>query len=75
MTEKLLNDGHETIVFDNLVKGPGPPWIRERKFVHADLMDSDVLHRALKDNSVEAVFTWQRIHSSANQSNSPRNTH
>ena len=56
VTEELLNDGHETIVFDNLVKGHRAAVDPRAKFVHADLMDGDALRRALKDNSVEAVI-------------------
>src|SRR6266576_2771627 len=56
VTEELLNDGHEAIVFDNLVKGDRAAVDTRAKFVQADLMDGDVLRRALKDDSVEAVI-------------------
>src|SRR3989440_9734695 len=56
VTEELLNDGHETVVLDNLVKGHRAAVDPRTKFVHADLMDRDALRRALKDNSVEAVI-------------------
>src|SRR6266576_3333560 len=56
VTEELLNDGHEAIVLDNLVKGHRAAVDPRAKFVQADLMDSDALRRALRDNSVEAVI-------------------
>ena len=56
VTEELLNDGHETTVLDNLVKGHRAAVDPRTKFVHTDLMDNDALRRALKDNSVEAVI-------------------
>ncbi|HBB94424.1 MAG TPA: UDP-glucose 4-epimerase GalE [Blastocatellia bacterium] len=56
VTEELLNDGHETVVFDNLVKGHRAAVNPRAKFVQADLMDGDALRRALKDNQVEAVI-------------------
>ncbi|HEY0347268.1 MAG TPA: UDP-glucose 4-epimerase GalE [Pyrinomonadaceae bacterium] len=56
VTEELLNDGHETIVLDNLVKGHRAAVNPRAKFVQADLMDGDALRRALKDNQVEAVI-------------------
>lgn len=56
VTEELLNDGHETVVFDNLVKGHRAAVDPRAKFVQADLMDGDALRRALKDNQVEAVI-------------------
>src|SRR5437764_3410226 len=56
VTEELLNDGHETIVLDNLVKGHRVAVNPRANFVQADLMDGDALRRALKDNQVEAVI-------------------
>ena len=56
VTEELLNDGHETIVLDNLVKGHRTAVDPRAKFVQADLMNDDALRRALKDNQVEAVI-------------------
>ncbi len=56
VTEELLNDGHETIVLDNLFKGHRAAVNPRAKFVQADLMDGDALRRALKVNQVEAVI-------------------
>src|SRR2546421_9294109 len=56
VTEELLNDGHEPVVFDNLGNGHRTAVDPRAKFVQADLMDGDALRRALKDNQVEAVI-------------------
>jgi UDP-glucose 4-epimerase len=56
VTEELLNDGHETVVFDNLVKGHRAAIDPRAKFVQADLMDGDALQSALRDNQIEAVI-------------------
>jgi UDP-glucose 4-epimerase len=56
VTEELLNDGHEAIVFDNLVKGHRAAVDPRAKFVNSDLMDQDAMRRALKDNQIEAVI-------------------
>jgi UDP-glucose 4-epimerase len=56
VTEELLNDGHEAIVLDNLVKGHLAAIDPRAKFVNSDLMDQDALRRALKDNEIEAVI-------------------
>src|SRR5881394_890962 len=56
VTEELLNDGHDVVVFDNLVKGHRAAVNPRAKFVQADLMDSDALRRALKENQIEAVI-------------------
>jgi UDP-glucose 4-epimerase len=56
VTEELLNDGHETIVYDNLIKGHREAVDRRARFVDADLMDTDTLRRALTDNQIEAVI-------------------
>jgi UDP-glucose 4-epimerase len=56
VTEELLNDGHEAIVYDSLYKGHREAVDPRAKFVKADLMDSEALRSALKDNQVEAVI-------------------
>ena len=56
VTEELLNDGHETIVLDNLVKGHRAAVDPRAKFVRADLMDGEALRRTLKENQIEAVI-------------------
>jgi len=56
VTEEILNDGYETIVFDNLVKGHRAAVDPRAKFVRADLMDGEALRRTLKENQIEAVI-------------------
>src|SRR5215471_514200 len=56
VTEELLNDGHETIVYDNLIKGHREAVDRRATFVAGDLMDTDKLRSALTDHQTEAVI-------------------
>ena len=56
VTEELLNDGHEAVVYDNLIKGHRAAVDARAKFMKADLMNGDALRHALRDNSVEAVI-------------------
>lgn len=56
VTEELLNDGYEAIVYDSLYKGHREAVDARAKFVEADLMDGEALRRALKENQIEAVI-------------------
>lgn len=56
VTEELLNDGHEVVVFDSLIKGHRAAADRRAKFVEGDLMDSELLQRTLRENAVQAVI-------------------
>jgi len=56
VTEELLSDGHEVVVYDNLIKGHRAAVDARAKFMEADLMNGDALRHALRDNSVEAVI-------------------
>jgi len=56
VTEELLNDGHEAVVYDNLIKGHQAAVDARAKFIEADLIDGDALRRALKDHHIEAVI-------------------
>ncbi|HEX3142641.1 MAG TPA: UDP-glucose 4-epimerase GalE [Pyrinomonadaceae bacterium] len=56
VTEELLNDGHEAVVYDSLIKGHRAAVDARAKFMEADLMNGDALRHALRDNSVEAVI-------------------
>lgn len=56
VTEELLNDGHEAIVYDSLYKGHRAAVDPRAGFVQADLMDSDGLRRSLTENQIEAVI-------------------
>ena len=56
VTEELLNDGHEALVYDSLYKGHRAAVDARAKFLHADLMNTEALRGALKGNEVEAVI-------------------
>ena len=56
VTEELLNDGHEAVVYDNLIKGHAAAVDPRAKFIEADLMDGEALRGALNDNRIEAVI-------------------
>jgi UDP-glucose 4-epimerase len=56
VTEELCRDGHEAVVYDNLVKGHRAAVAPEAKFIHADLTDTDTLRRVLEKSGIEAVI-------------------
>lgn len=56
VTEELIKDDHEVVVYDSLYKGHSGAVAPEAKFVKADLMDSETLRAALAEHRVEAVI-------------------
>src|SRR2546423_168285 len=56
VTEELLNDGHEAVVYDNLTKGHQAAVDPRAKLVEADLRDNEALRAALTENQIEAVI-------------------
>ena len=56
VTEELLKDGHEAVVYDSLYKGHREAVVEGAKFVEADLMDTDRLRRTLTENRIDAVI-------------------
>src|ERR1043166_7871363 len=56
VTEELLNDGHEVLVYDNLIKGHRSAVDVRAQFIEADLIDGGALRQALKDHSIDAVI-------------------
>ncbi len=56
VTEELVNDGHEVVVYDNLVKGHRQAVVPGATFVEGDLLDAATLRQTLKDHRVEAVI-------------------
>src|SRR5947207_5297884 len=56
VTEELLNDGHHVVVYDSLYNGHRAAVDRRAVFVRADLVDSEALRGALKDNQIEAAI-------------------
>jgi len=55
VTEELLNDGHDAVVFDSLYKGHRGAVDPRAKFVQADLNEIGALREALKQNHIDAV--------------------
>src|SRR6266571_5414928 len=56
ITEELLNDGHEAIVFDSLYKGHRAAVDTRAKFVEGDLSDVALVTKKLSENQIEAVI-------------------
>ena len=55
VTEELLKDGHEVVVYDSLYKGHREAVVEGASFVQADLADAGTLRTALSANKIEAV--------------------
>jgi UDP-glucose 4-epimerase len=56
VTEELVNDGHEAVVYDNLSKGHRGAVADGAHFVQADLMDTATLRDTLQQHRIEAVI-------------------
>jgi UDP-glucose 4-epimerase len=56
VTEELVKDGHDVVVYDSLYKGHRGAVVSGAKFVHADLVDTQTLHKTFNDNRIEAVI-------------------
>lgn len=56
VTEELLNDGHEVVVYDSLYKGHRGAVDARAKFVAGDLADLERVTRTLREHEVEAVI-------------------
>ncbi len=56
VVERLLKQGHEPVVYDNLSKGHSAAVAPEATFIQADLHDSDLLIRSLEGHNIEAVI-------------------
>ena len=55
VTEELVKDGHEVVVYDSLYKGHREAIVEGAKFVQADLADSATLRESLAAHQIEAV--------------------
>mgnify|MGYP001197649997 CR=1 FL=1 len=62
LTARLIRDGHEVIVFDNLSR-PGTPrnieWLRtwgEFALIRDDITDAGALDRVFRDHSIDVVL-------------------
>ena len=56
VVEKLLEDNHFVVAYDNLGKGHRAAVSSEAEFVEADLLDKERLTSALREHRVEAVI-------------------
>ena len=55
VTEELVKDGHEVVVYDSLYKGHRAAVVTGAEFVKADLADAETLRDTLAANRIEAV--------------------
>jgi UDP-glucose 4-epimerase len=55
VTEELLRDGHDVVVYDNLQKGHRQAVVAPAEFVHAHLTDNQTLLETLLAHRIEAV--------------------
>ena len=56
VTEQLVNDGHDVVVYDNLSKGHRGAVVDGADFVDGDLHDADKLRQTFTDNRTDAVI-------------------
>lgn len=56
VTEQLVADGHEVVVYDNLSKGHRDAVVEGAHFIEGDLINSDALLKTLEGNRIEAVI-------------------
>jgi UDP-glucose 4-epimerase len=56
VSEQLVNDGHEVVIYDNLSKGHRGAVVEGARFVEGDLLEADKLRQTLSDNRIEAVI-------------------
>ncbi|MDX6614585.1 MAG: UDP-glucose 4-epimerase [Blastocatellia bacterium] len=55
VTEELINNGHEVVVYDNLENGHRAAVHARAKLVTGDLLDGETLGRTIRGNAIEAV--------------------
>ncbi len=56
VTERLIESGHEAVVFDNLQSGNRGAVHPEARFIQGDLLDAEGLKRAVEESKAEAVI-------------------
>ena len=56
VTEQLLLDGHEVVVYDNLEKGHRAAVVAPAEFVQADLADGEKLREVLTTHGIDSVM-------------------
>jgi UDP-glucose 4-epimerase len=55
VTEQLVTDGHQVVVYDNLSKGHRDAIVSGAVLVEGDLLEADKLSRTISENRIEAV--------------------
>ncbi len=55
VSEELLRDGHQVVVYDNLSKGHASAVMQGAEFVHGDVIDRELLKKTIAEHRVEAV--------------------
>jgi len=55
VTEELVRDGHDVVVYDSLYKGHRKAVVEGAAFVHADLADAQTLRETLAERQIDAV--------------------
>jgi len=56
VTEELVKDGHDTVVYDSLYKGHREAVVKGAEFIQADLANDATLRKVLSDHRIEAVI-------------------
>ena len=56
VTEQLIGDGHEVVVYDNLSKGHRDAVVQGAELVEGDLADTEKLNQTLAGRRIEAVI-------------------
>ena len=56
VTEELIKDGQEVVVYDSLYKGHRGAVVTGAKFIQADVIEKEKLCAALRENKIEAVI-------------------
>ena len=56
VSEQLINDGHEVVVYDNLSKGHRDAVVAGARFVEGDLLEAEKLRQTLDANRIDAVI-------------------
>ena len=56
VSEQLVNDGHEVVIYDNLSKGHRQSVVEGAHFVWGDLLEAEKLRQTFNDNEIEAVI-------------------
>lgn len=56
VSEQLVNDGHEVVIYDNLSEGHRQSVVEGTHFVWGDLLEAEKLRQTFNDNEIEAVI-------------------